>query len=176
MINQFFFTLIHSSSSVAIQSKNALKNNEEEWFLFDEMTKSGRVAMVKGVSPIHTSVVAMFAGPMTISNLKTCAMDDEQRLQVNFSDWLAFEGPAMVMDSLLAIRNKWFSYFATLLQNPGGYHDLKVKKDFIHLETLLVALLQGMDPPASSQQEGKAGKKVYHHRRQNYYNQKRKYL
>ena len=39
-------------------------------FVYDEMTKNGRVAMLKGVTPVDSTTVALTVGPINSSNMK----------------------------------------------------------------------------------------------------------
>ena len=48
--------------SASANVKAVTRNSNTDWFIFDEMTKSGRVAMIKGVTPVPSICVAMFSG------------------------------------------------------------------------------------------------------------------
>ena len=39
-------------------------------FVYDEMTKNGRVAMLKGVTPVDSTTVALTVGPINSTNMK----------------------------------------------------------------------------------------------------------
>ena len=52
--------------SASANVKAVTRNSDTDWFIFDEMTKSGRVAMIKGVTPVPSICVAMFSGKFYI--------------------------------------------------------------------------------------------------------------
>ena len=39
-------------------------------FVYDEMTKNGRIAMLKGVTPVDSTTIALTVGPINTSNMK----------------------------------------------------------------------------------------------------------
>ena len=56
--------------TTAAENKQALKNQNCEWFVFDEISKNGRNAMLKGITPMDSTTIALLVGPMNTSNLK----------------------------------------------------------------------------------------------------------
>ena len=44
-------------------NSSALKDLPSEWVVFDEMTKAGRLSLIKGVTVVSPMTVALFAGP-----------------------------------------------------------------------------------------------------------------
>ena len=44
-------------------NSSALKDLPSEWVVFDEMTKAGRLSLIKGVTVVSPLTVALFAGP-----------------------------------------------------------------------------------------------------------------
>ena len=62
---------MHGKSKVtASENKKALQNQIHEWFMFDEMVKNGRTAMLRGITPIHTSTMTLMVGPINNTNLQ----------------------------------------------------------------------------------------------------------
>jgi hypothetical protein len=43
----------------------AIKKQATDWFMFDEMTRRGKVALLKGVSAVNSITVALMAGPIS---------------------------------------------------------------------------------------------------------------
>ena len=121
----------------AAENVRAIKQNAHEWFVYDEMTMNGRIAMVKCVTPVPSLSVAMFGGPLTTPDTLKFGTRDPigdqtdggQIMQVEFSDWLCFESDFARLGSLLELRHKWFAYFIYMLQNPGKIVR-KVSMDF----------------------------------------------
>ena len=61
---------MHGKSKVtASENKKTLQNQIHEWFMFDEMVKNGRTAMLRGITPIHTPTMTLMVGPMNNTNL-----------------------------------------------------------------------------------------------------------
>ena len=109
------------SKVTASENVKAINAQSSEWFIYDEMTKSGRNAMVKCVSPISGLSVMLFAGPITLEDIKT--MSENGNLFVEFTDWLCFTSGENSLGCLLDLRQKWFAQFLCILQNPGQPND-----------------------------------------------------
>lgn len=102
-----------------VQSTKMLgKMTNDEWFVYDEMTKTGRVAAIKTVTSVSSLMVALFSGPMTMTNAQWCESDENQ-VAIELTDWLCFEGFSDGMEVLLQLRQKWFAYFISMLKWPN---------------------------------------------------------
>merc|ERR1719195_318250 len=125
--------------SASANVKAVTRNSNTDWFIFDEMTKSGRVAMIKGVTPVPSICVAMFSGQ--ISTSKMCSFEEEESnsLFVELSDsWLCFESKFACLDYMLELRHKWFAYFLQMLNKPGNF----LEQEYEDLIGLFVEILQ----------------------------------
>ena len=81
---------------------------------------SGRIAMVKCITPIPSICVAMFSGPISTSKMSSFEEEDSGNLFVELPDsWLCFESKFTSMDYMLELRHKWFAYFLFMLNKPG---------------------------------------------------------
>lgn len=61
---------LHPSSALCLENKKtpgmtakAIKEIPTNWFIFDEMTRVGHLAMIRGVTAVSPTTVFLFAGP-----------------------------------------------------------------------------------------------------------------
>ena len=101
----------------ASDNVKAISGQSSEWFIYDEMTKSGRNAMVKVVSPVSALNVALFAGPITLEGIQNM-LDNEGNLYAEVTEWLCFQGTEETLGCVLDLRQKWFAQFLCLLEHP----------------------------------------------------------
>ena len=135
---------LRKSKVTASENVKAINAQSSEWFIYDEMTKSGRNAMVKCVSPVSGLSVALFAGPITLEEIKT--MSENDNLFVEFTDWLCFTSSENLLGCLLDLRQKWFAQFLCILQHPGQPTDevsllFNIGLPFLKFEVFPMAIL-----------------------------------
>ena len=106
---------IHQKVTASDNAK-AISGQSSEWFIYDEMTKSGRNAMVKCVSPVSGLNVALFAGPITLEGIQN--VTDSGNLYAEITEWLCFQGTEDTLGCVLDLRQKWFAQFLCLLEHP----------------------------------------------------------
>ena len=112
---------LKKSKVTASENAKAISEQSLEWFIFDEMTKSGRNAMVKCVSPLSGLSVALFAGPITLESIKI--VNENGNMFAEITEWLCFQSNEILLGCLLDLRQKWFAQFLCMLQNPGNHTD-----------------------------------------------------
>ena len=126
MLSKWFINVLKVKLHPSCQNQSG---KSEEWYVFDEMTKSGRVALLKSVTPIQPKTIAMFAGPLSLEKVKIY-QDQDQECQVELTDWLCFESNSFAINTLLELRQKWFAYFVCMLKNPGKPISQVISKKF----------------------------------------------
>lgn len=62
ILNSIATDRAHGRSTAAINSRKALHDLTTDWFIFDEMTRAGRLAMIRRVTAVSPITVALFAG------------------------------------------------------------------------------------------------------------------
>ena len=112
----------------ASDNVKAISGQSSEWFIYDEITKSGRNAMVKVVSPVSALNVALFAGPITLEGIQN--VSDNNNLYAEVTEWLCFQGTEETLGCVLDLRQKWFAQFLCLLQHPEEPTD-EVNNEFL---------------------------------------------
>lgn len=78
-----FFVAKGRNSSNA--TKSSIDSIPTDWFIFDEMNRLGRVALIRGVTAISPMTVLLFAGP---SRSPSCQLDPEGAVGKRFNNKL----------------------------------------------------------------------------------------
>merc|ERR1712001_180802 len=81
---------------------------------------------------MDSTTIALLVGPMNTSNLKAIKGDNQDML-VEFTDWLCFKSEQHQMSLLLDLRQKWFSYFISRLQNSNDVENIEGHKILVKM-------------------------------------------
>ena len=124
------------SATSSGSNQKSLGSISTDWFLFDEMSRAGRLALVRGVTAVSPVTVAIFAGPIrtTIEESPTeisllpketeledsdCEEDidtDPNCYPLKIDDLIVFRTTKDIASLLFYIRRKWGAMFLRRLQ------------------------------------------------------------
>ncbi len=111
-----------------------------EWFVFDEMTRAGHLAMVRGVTAVSPVTVLLFAGPNRLpieavseadagvqgnryleelSDSEVEEKTEGENTTLRVDEWTVFRSDAELAHMALQLRQKWSSLFLRRLHSPG---------------------------------------------------------
>ena len=132
------------SSTSSINNQKILEAISADWFMFDEMTRAGRLALIRGVTVVTPITVALFAGPNRILTSKNETNDNFPSLSINtmnvgdsdsdceaednveanigilrLDDWISFRTDKPLLDIIIQLRQKWSALFLRRLNCAG---------------------------------------------------------
>jgi hypothetical protein len=102
-----------------------------DWFIYEEMTRIGRVSYARTCSIMSAITVAIFAGPARLppDHLMAGGDDDEDSLsedemmgsenvQLKIDDWLSFKTTPEIARLVVPLRMKWHALFLRRMASP----------------------------------------------------------
>ena len=109
-----------------------------DWLIYDELTKAGRLTMIKGVTAISPITVALFAGRNRLPETdtfkgntylaETSDSDEEEKLHrcteslLKLDDWTVFRSDPSIVQAVLKLRFKFSSILLRRLNTCGKTH------------------------------------------------------
>lgn len=116
-------------------AKNPSKNVEypSDWFIYEEMTRIGRVSYARTCSILSSITVAIFAGPARLPSDhlmvgndaeadEDSLSDDEimapEKALLKIDDWLAFKMTPEIARLVFPLRQKWHALFLRRMASP----------------------------------------------------------
>ena len=121
-----------------METKNKLPQLETDWLVYNEMTRVGRTAYIRGVSMVSQLAVVLFVGPNRLP--ATAVMEADAAVQVNcymeessdseeddhpdtcmlhLDNWISFRCTPDTSQEVLQLRQKWSSLWLRRLAQPG---------------------------------------------------------
>ena len=127
-----------SSATSSGNNQKSLGAIATDWFLFDEMSRAGRLALIRGVTAISPVTVAIFAGPIRVAsdenttkstlgkqeNEDSGSEDDPDNSESNchflkIDEMIVFRTENDIVSLLSQLRQKWGAMFLRRLQCAG---------------------------------------------------------
>ncbi|XP_059081225.1 3'-5' RNA helicase YTHDC2-like [Tigriopus californicus] len=118
-------------------TKSSIKSIPTDWFIFEEMSRLGRMALIRGVTAISPVTVLLFAGP---SRRPSCHLDPEgaagrsrkdessdsesetyqdgANVSIQLDDWITFRCEPSLAQIVWDLKTKWCSLLMRRLQHP----------------------------------------------------------
>eukprot|EP00092_Neocalanus_flemingeri_P000813 GFUD01000866.1.p1 GENE.GFUD01000866.1~~GFUD01000866.1.p1 ORF type:complete len:1316 (+),score=569.14 GFUD01000866.1:71-3949(+) len=133
-------------------------NLRTDWLVYEEMTRVGRTAYVRGVTPVCPAAVALFGGPSKLSregeggggNLYLEESSDSEVEEVDNSSsssvvmvdsWTVFTCSEEVAMQVMQLRQKWFSLWIRRLSTTSKQARIQEEQDDAVISSI-AALLQ----------------------------------
>lgn len=130
-----------------------------EWFIYDELCRSGRRSLARCCTIISSVTLSLMAGPLRLpadavtSNEGTQSAsesetDDLGPISFKIDDWITFRLKHNVGELMWQLRQKWHSLFLRRISFPGRQMTdsdalvIKTIADVLHLEEQAIAIPQ----------------------------------
>ncbi len=124
----------------AQRNKSSVGQIPTDWFVFDEMTRAGHLAMIRSVTAVSPVAVLIFAGPNRLpievvseadagvqgnryleetSDSEVEEKAERENTTLRIDEWTVFRSDAELAHLALQLRQKWSSLFLRRLHSPG---------------------------------------------------------
>ena len=152
---------LHPSSVLGMdRSTKALASLGTDWIMYDEMTRVGRAAYMRGVTPVSPLAVALFAGPARLSGPSSEAegvgnvyveesSDSEeeeggssQASSLSLDPWTSFKCSQETVTQVSQLRQKWSSLWLRRLAASAKQARVYEEQDDAVVATLAAVLAQ----------------------------------
>ena len=121
-------------STSSMSNRRAMEQIATDWFIFDDMSRAGRLALVRGVTMVSPIAIALFAGPI---REQTSTLDSEKMIEdedseseadekadgntgvLEIDEWIKFRSEPNLVNLIHQMRQKWNALFLRRLQCAG---------------------------------------------------------
>ena len=152
---------LHPSSVLGMdRSTKALASLGTDWIMYDEMTRVGRAAYMRGVTPVSPLAVALFAGPARLSgpsneaegvgNVYVEESSDSEEEEggssqasiLSLDPWTSFKCSQETVTQVSQLRQKWSSLWLRRLAASAKQARVYEEQDDAVVATLAAVLAQ----------------------------------
>lgn len=119
--------------NAAKYSGKDVDNYPSDWFIYEEMTRIGRVSYARTCTILSPITVSIFAGPARLPSdhliIGNGAEEDDDSLSedemmapesalLKIDDWLAFKTTPEIASLVIPLRQKWHALFLRRMESP----------------------------------------------------------